>query len=47
MGALAGLMWCAVLEKDRDKALQYALDKGRCRGEAPEKAKAFVEKKFA
>ncbi|MCG8634503.1 MAG: hypothetical protein MI863_11790 [Desulfobacterales bacterium] len=47
MGALAGLMWCAVVEKDRTKALRYALEKGRCRGEDPEKARAFVDKKFA
>jgi tetratricopeptide (TPR) repeat protein len=47
MGAIAGLMWCAVLDKDREKALEYALEKGRCRGEDPEKAKAFVDKKLA
>ncbi len=47
MGALAGLMWLAVLDKDQAKALQYALEKGRCRGEDPEKARNFVDKKFA
>ncbi len=46
MGTLAGLMWCAVFARDREKALYYAMEKGRCRGEKSEKARAFVEKKF-
>jgi len=47
MGALAGLMWCALAEQDREKTLHYALEKGRCRGEDPEKARAFVVNKFS
>lgn len=47
MGALAGLMWCAVEKRDRDGALAYALEKGQCRGDGPEKARAFVDKKFS
>ena len=47
LGALAGLMWCAVEAKDRSAALHYALEKARCRGGDPDKARAFVEKKFS
>jgi len=47
MGALAGLMWCALAEKDLEKTLHYALEKGRCRGEDPKKARAFVVNKFS
>ncbi len=47
LGALSGLMWCAVTAQDRKNALKYALEKGRCRDEDPQKAKIFVDKKFA
>jgi len=46
MGAYAGLMWLALADENRDKALTYALEKGRCRGDEPEKASAFVKKKL-
>ncbi|HCY84739.1 MAG TPA: hypothetical protein DHV36_06350 [Desulfobacteraceae bacterium] len=46
MGALSGLMWLAVNGKDRERALEFALEKGQCRGDDPEKARAFVAKKF-
>lgn len=46
MGAFAGLMWCALARKDRGKMLGYALEKGRCRGDDPEKAHALVAKKM-
>ncbi len=47
LGALAGLMWCALAERDREKTLHYALEKGRCRGENPKKARDFVASKFS
>ncbi|WDP87295.1 MAG: tetratricopeptide repeat protein [Desulfobacter sp.] len=47
LGALSGMMWCAVEGKDRAKALEFACKKGKCRGDDPEKAKQFVDKKFA
>lgn len=46
MGAFAGLMWIALAREDREKALAFALEKGRCRGEDPEKAQSFVAKKL-
>ncbi|MCF8091423.1 MAG: hypothetical protein K9K40_03060 [Desulfotignum sp.] len=46
-GALAGLMWCGVHTGDRKMALTYALAKLACHGDPPEKARSFVEKKFA
>ncbi|MCG8615004.1 MAG: hypothetical protein MI802_02200 [Desulfobacterales bacterium] len=46
MGTLSGLMWLAVNAKDRERALQFALEKGECRGDHPDKAHAFVAKKF-
>jgi len=46
LGALSGMMWCAVYTKNRERALQYALAKAECRGENMEKARTFVDKKF-
>jgi tetratricopeptide (TPR) repeat protein len=46
LGALSGMMWCAVSVKNREEALHYALAKANCRGEDPEKARVFVDKKF-
>ncbi len=46
VGALSGMMWCALCDKNRERMLQYALAKGDCRGEDPEKARAIVDKKF-
>lgn len=46
-GALAGLMWCAVFTKNREAAVRYALAKAAVRNDDPEKARAFVEKKFS
>lgn len=46
MGAHAGKMWIALAGEDRERALHHALEKGRCRGEDPEKARAFVAKKL-
>jgi hypothetical protein len=46
VGALSGLMWCAVAEKNRDKALAYALAKARVTEADPAAARAWVEKKL-
>jgi tetratricopeptide (TPR) repeat protein len=46
LGALSGMMWCALGVKDREEALHYALLKADCRGEDLEKARALVNKKF-
>ena len=46
LGALAGLMWCAVFTGNRRDADKYALAKADARNDDPKKAAAFVEKKF-
>jgi hypothetical protein len=46
VGALSGLLWCAVAEKNRDKALAYALAKARVTDTDPAVARAWVEKKL-
>lgn len=46
VGALSGLMWCAVAEKNRDRALAYALAKARVTDTDPAAARAWVEKKL-
>jgi len=47
LGALSGMMWCALSAQNRERALQYAIAKAGCRGESLEKARTFVDKKFA
>ncbi len=47
VGALSGLMWCAVAEKERDRALAYALAKARVTQGDPADARAWVEKKLS
>jgi hypothetical protein len=47
VGALSGLMWCAVTEKNRDTALAYALAKARVTDGDPAAARAWVEKKLS
>lgn len=46
VGALSGLLWCAVAQKDRDKALVYSLAKARVTDADPKTARAWVSKKF-
>lgn len=46
LGALSGMMWCGIYTQDRQMALEYALAKAGARGEDPEKARAFVDKKL-
>ncbi|MBU3953133.1 MAG: hypothetical protein KJ658_13430, partial [Proteobacteria bacterium] len=47
IGALSGMMWCALCANNREKAVHYALAKAGCRGGDLEKARAFVDKRFA
>ncbi len=46
LGALSGMMFCALGDKNEEEALHYALLKAACRGEDLEKARKFVAKKF-
>jgi hypothetical protein len=46
-GALSGMLWCAVVEKHREKALEYALAKARVTDADPAAARAWVEKKLS
>lgn len=46
LGALSGMMFCALWGKDRERALRYSLAKADCRGEDREKARGFVDKKL-
>lgn len=46
LGALAGLMWCAISTENKDEAYQYAIAKADVRKEDPEKAKDFVTRKL-
>lgn len=47
VGAVSGLLGCAVAEKNRKKALFHALEKAGITGTDPAKAAAAVDKKFA
>lgn len=44
VGALSGMLWCAVVEKNRDKALEFALAKARVTDADPLAARAWVDK---
>lgn len=46
-GALSGLLWCAVVEKNRKTALEYALAKARVTDADPSAARAWVENKLS
>jgi tetratricopeptide (TPR) repeat protein len=46
LGALSGLMWCALFTENKDNAFKYAIAKADVRQEDHEKAKAFVVKKL-
>lgn len=46
VGALAGLMWCAIFTGNKEMACQHALAKAAVRKDAPDKVRAFVDKKF-
>ncbi len=47
VGALSGMLWCAVKEKNREKALEYALAKARVIDADPVAARAWVDKKIS
>jgi hypothetical protein len=47
LGALAGLMWCAIYTKDQEKAYTWAAAKADLRGESRESAKAFVARRMS
>lgn len=47
LGAHAGLMWCAIENNDREKAILHGQAKAACRGGDLEKVAAFVDKKLA
>ncbi len=46
MGAIAGLMWCAIFKNNEDQAHAYAQAKAKVRNDDPDKARSFVSKKF-
>jgi tetratricopeptide (TPR) repeat protein len=46
LGALSGMMFCALWAKDRERAFHYSLAKADCRGGDQEKARVFVDKKL-
>ena len=46
LGALAGLMWCAVYTNDEEKAYKWAMAKADIRGESREAARAGVERRM-
>ena len=46
LGALSGLMWCAVYTNDEEKAYKWAMAKADIRGESREAARASVERRM-
>ena len=46
IGAVSGLMWCAIYTGRRDEAMRWAEAKAELRGEDREKARRFVAKKM-
>ncbi|MBW2251730.1 MAG: hypothetical protein JRF60_14160, partial [Deltaproteobacteria bacterium] len=46
LGAISGLMWCAVSTNDKDKAYKWAMAKADIRGESREAAMASVERRM-
>jgi hypothetical protein len=47
LGALAGLMWCAIYTNDEQKAYKWAMAKADLRGESHEAAKASVKRRMS
>ncbi|MBT3175912.1 MAG: hypothetical protein HOG03_04260 [Desulfobacula sp.] len=46
IGAISGMMWCHVFEKNKEKALAFSIAKADVRNEPHESAIKFIEKKF-
>ncbi|MDA3792007.1 MAG: hypothetical protein PF503_26350 [Desulfobacula sp.] len=46
IGALAGMMWCYVFEKNKTKALAFSIAKADVKNEHHDIAMKFIEKKF-
>ena len=46
LGAISGLMWCAVYTNDKEKAYKWAIAKADIRGESHEAARVKVEKRM-
>ncbi|MBC8439838.1 MAG: hypothetical protein H8D87_09135 [Deltaproteobacteria bacterium] len=46
IGALAGMMWCYVFEKNKTKALAFSIAKADVKNESHDIAMKFIEKKF-
>jgi len=46
LGAISGLMWCAVYTNDEEKAYKWAMAKADIRGESRKAARASVEKRM-
>ena len=47
LGAMAGLMWCAIYTNDEKKAYKWAMAKGDLRGESRDAAKASVARRIS
>jgi hypothetical protein len=47
LGAMAGLMWCAIYTNDEEKAYKWAMAKADLRGESRDAAKATVAKRIS
>jgi tetratricopeptide (TPR) repeat protein len=47
MGALAGMMWCYVFEKNKEKAMAFSIAKADVKKDSHESAIKFIEKKFS
>ena len=46
LGAISGLMWCAVYTNNKEKAYKWAMAKADIRGESREAARAAVERRM-
>ena len=47
IGALAGMMWCYVFEKNKEKAMEFSIAKADVKKDYHESAIKFIEKKFS
>ncbi len=47
IGALAGMMWCFIFEKNKEKAMKFSIAKADVKKDSHETAIKFIEKKFS